>query len=120
MKVISMVRNLLLGAAVCMAAPSLFAQSSGTTVAMPAPANAMPPSIHLQSAVDGKSIAVFQNDEAWAAAAAMHNGDHLCDAKGCVMQVCTGDTCAYYYCTVSKCARLNTSAAVLKPKKTIA
>ncbi|MFC5741133.1 hypothetical protein [Dyella tabacisoli] len=39
------------------------------------------------------------------------SGGSICDPNGCVVQVCQGGACSYYYCTVTKCTPLRMAGA---------
>ena len=42
------------------------------------------------------------------------DGGSLCDPNGCMVKVCNGGACSWYYCTVIKCAKV-TPQAVKEP-----
>lgn len=104
-------RNILIAAALCFLAMPLFAQSAQSQSALQAQISQhqtpLPEQLMLQASPGAKS-GTYQD-----ATGRVYNvtpqdtGGTQCDPNGCMVQVCNGGACSYYYCTVTGCKRIS-------------
>lgn len=123
MVLLSKVRNILIAAVLCFLATPLFAQSAPSQAALQAQISqhqtTLPEQLMLQAS-PGTKAGTYQD-----ATGRVYNvtpqdtGGTQCDPQGCMVQVCNGGACSYYYCTTQGCKRvaLPVGGAYVEPKE---
>lgn len=108
-------RNILLTLALCFMTAPLFAQTLPTV----AHEQTMPSQLMLQAS-PGTKQGTYQD-----AAGNIYNvtpaatGGTQCDPQGCMVQVCNGGACDYYYCrTGGGCKKVTIPSAMIKERNT--
>jgi hypothetical protein len=119
----SKLRNILLAAALCFLALPLFAQSAPSQAALQAQISqrqaSMPEQLMLQASPGAKSGTYQDSTGRVFNVTPQDTGGTQCDPNGCMVQVCSGGACSYYYCTVTGCkaVHLPVGGAYVRPKE---
>lgn len=109
------IRNILLALALCFMAAPLFAQSTSSA----AHQQTMPSQLMLQASPGVKQGTYQDASGNTYNVTPAETGGTQCDPSGCMVQVCNGGACDYYYCrTGGGCKKVTIPSAMLKARDT--